>query len=152
MGGVLLLWWRIMTIDSKSRIEAAYETYRLTGDDSLFLFILRGDLPLTTSDRKFLAAVSLEAYPSYLWEEKIKPPPGKPRFSAAANHLSGELVQASELGRAAKKVDAKKANMGKGARAHGAGARILKEVADAEGVNEEQLAARMRLPLRKRYF
>jgi hypothetical protein len=143
MGGVLLLWWRIMTIDSKSRIEAAYETYRLTGDDSLFLFILRGDLPLTTSDRKFLAD---------LLEGKIKPPPGKPRFSAAANHLSGELVQASELGRAAKKVDAKKANMGKGARAHGAGARILKEVADAEGVNEEQLAARMRLPLRKRYF
>jgi hypothetical protein len=132
-----------MTTDSKSRIEAAYETYRLSGDDSLFLFVLRGDLPLTTNDREFLAD---------LWEGKIKPPPGKPRFSAAANHFSGELVQASKLGRAAKKVDAKKAEMGNAARAHGAGARILKEIANAEGVNKEQLAARMRLPLQKRYL
>jgi hypothetical protein len=133
-----------MTTDSRSRIKAAYETYSLTGDDSLFLAILRSDLPLTTSDREFLAGI---------WEGKIKPPPGKPRFSARANHFSGALAKNdSELGRAAKKVDDKKAEMGSAARKHGAGARILKEIALAEGVNEDQLAARMKLPLRKRYF
>lgn len=135
-----------MTTDSKSRIEAAYETYRLTGDGSLFLFVLRGDLPLTASDREFLADI---------WEGKIKPPPGKPRLSAAANHFRGALLaeDGSQLGRAARKVDARKKEMGPAARKHGAPARILKEIADAEGVDEgRHLADRMRVPLRKRYF
>jgi hypothetical protein len=130
-----------MTVNSKSRLQAAFETYSLSGDGSLLSFILRSDLPLTAGDREFLAD---------LWEGKIKQPPGKPRF-AAANHLSGERVQASELGRAAKKVDLLKSEMGKAARVHGASAAIVKKIADAEGVNDVQLAARMRLPLRNRY-
>jgi hypothetical protein len=131
-----------MTTDSKSRLEAAFETYRLSGDDSLFLFVLRSDLPLTMSDREFLAD---------LWEGKIKLPPGKPRFGAAANHLSGELVQPSKLGRAAKKVDLLKAELGAKARTHGKAADLVQKVADEEGVNKVQLASRMRLPLRNRY-
>jgi hypothetical protein len=127
---------------NKSRVQAAFETYSLSGDGSLFSFVLRSDLPLTTDDREFLAD---------LWEGKIKQPPGKPRFAAAVNHLSGELVQASKLGRAAKKVDLLKTEMGRDARAHGASVAIVKKIALEEGVNENQLTARMRLPLRNRY-
>jgi hypothetical protein len=127
---------------SKSRIRAAFETYSLSGDGSLLSFVLRSDMPLTADDREFLAD---------LWDGKIKQPRGKPRFSAAFS-LSGELVQASELGRAAKRADLLKKEMGRSARAHGASAKIIKKVADEEGVNENQLASRMKLPLRSRYL
>jgi hypothetical protein len=144
LGGALLGPGQIMTIESKSRVQAAFETYSLSGDPSLLSFVLRSDLPLTTNDREFLAD---------LWEGKIRQPRGKPRFSAA-NHLSGELVQQqpSELGRAAKRVDLQKAKIGRDARAHGKSTAIVKQIATEEGVDPEQLAARMRLPLRSRYF
>ncbi len=127
-------------VDDTRRLQAAFETYSLSGDDSLFLFILRSDLPLTASDRQLLAD---------LWEGKVKLPRGKPRF--AVNHDRGKLVQASKLGTAAKRVDLLKKEMGEKARMHGESGKIIAKIAFEEKVNEDQLAARMKLPLRSRY-
>jgi hypothetical protein len=147
-----------MSGGSKGRAELMFNTDSLTGKKERLAWLLRSDVPLTREDREFLAE---------LYEGNISKPRGRPprALDGEARRIrDGEDAAQSPgyrkaavrvaLANAAREVDRRKAELGERARKRGIAEGVLQEVA-AEfhlGSRLEELRARMRLPLKRRYI
>jgi hypothetical protein len=127
-----------------SEIEDALYWLRMSGDLSSFLRAIRSDRPLTAGDRNLIA--------DYI-EGKIKMPKGKPPL---ANRISNARTRLLPLRAAAFECDRLKKEWRENGGPAGVSPRDLPKkaleiAAKQYRVNVDALAARMRLPLSRRY-
>jgi hypothetical protein len=142
----------------KSRAELAFNTDSLSGKKESLAWLLRSETPLTGEDREFLAQ---------LYEGSIAKPRGRPPFAldgearrigddGDVTRSPGYRKTATQLAlrKAAREIDRRKAGMGERARKKGMAERVLQEVAAEFGLADEinQIEARMKLPLKRRYI
>jgi hypothetical protein len=128
---------------SETDLERTLYWWRHCGDISLFLWTIRSDRPLTASDRNLIADFI---------EEKIKRPRGRlPGLRSKIIALRNLPLRAAAVECDRLKDEWRKNGGPAGTRRSELPRLALTNAAGKYGVRVDSLAARMRLPLSKRY-